>query len=201
MLENIEYFQRDFTLIKSVKKSLGGEMTGLYLLGGLLTHSCTQNIRCVFKVIPQRNHWYRGTTELVQHFAYRGNSYRRKGAARYILYMVWLYSSPYPVKRRGILLVQMIFYLPSRRLEEGVSTLWVIPNQFSQAWFIKRWLTEWSFKYFQGKNHKLHVYASMPIKKGEKDLLNIMYFLACFAVSCLAFEILVAIDIFCNYVR
>jgi hypothetical protein len=56
MLENIEYFQRDFTLIKSVKKSLGGEMTGLYLLGGLLTHSCTQNIRCVFKVIPQRNH-------------------------------------------------------------------------------------------------------------------------------------------------
>jgi hypothetical protein len=29
-----------------------------------------------------------------------------------------------------------------------------------------------SFHYFQGKNHKLHVYASIPIKKGEKDLLN-----------------------------
>jgi hypothetical protein len=49
-------FPEGFTLIKSFKKSLGGEMTGLYLLGGLLTHSCTQNTRCVFKVIPQSNH-------------------------------------------------------------------------------------------------------------------------------------------------
>jgi hypothetical protein len=40
---------------KKFQKSVGGEMTGLYLLGGLLTHSCTQNTRCVFKVIPQSN--------------------------------------------------------------------------------------------------------------------------------------------------
>ncbi len=38
----------------------------------------------------------RGCTELVQHFAYRGSSHRRKGAARHVIDMVWLYRSPIP---------------------------------------------------------------------------------------------------------
>jgi hypothetical protein len=82
-------------------------MTGLYLLGGLLTHSCTQNTRCVFKVIPQSNAWYRGPTELVQHFAYRENSHQLKGAARHIIDMVWLYSFA-SEEEGGFLLVQII---------------------------------------------------------------------------------------------
>jgi hypothetical protein len=55
------------------------------------------------------NDLYRGPTELVQHFAYRGNSHRRHGAARHIIDMVWLYSSPIPVGwSGGILLALMI---------------------------------------------------------------------------------------------
>ncbi len=42
--------------------------------------------------------------------AYRGSSHRRKGPARYVIEMVWLYRSPIPVGRKGgNLLVQMIF--------------------------------------------------------------------------------------------
>ncbi len=48
LCEDLKSFLKDL-------KSVGGEMTGLYLLGGLLTHSCTQNTRCVFKVILQSN--------------------------------------------------------------------------------------------------------------------------------------------------
>ncbi len=53
----------------------------------------------------QRNKLTRGTTELVQHFRL---SYRRKSAAWHKFDMVWLYRSPIPMGRRGILLVQLI---------------------------------------------------------------------------------------------
>ncbi len=51
----------------------------------------------------QNNGWYRGPTELVQHFAYRGSLHRRKGATRHIFNMVWLYRSPISVMRRGVI--------------------------------------------------------------------------------------------------
>ncbi len=43
---------------------------------------------------PQSNElyiivFYRGPTELVQHFADRGSSHRRNGAARHVFDMVW----------------------------------------------------------------------------------------------------------------
>ena len=52
-----------------------------------------------------------GPTKLVQHFAYRGSSYRRKGAARHIIdwgfgYMPLANASG---DERDILLVQIIF--------------------------------------------------------------------------------------------
>ncbi len=50
---------------------------------------------------PQENYLYRGPTELVQHFAYRGSSHRRKSAVRHITDMLWLYRSHIPVGRRG----------------------------------------------------------------------------------------------------
>ena len=43
-----------------------------------------------------------GQTELVQHFAYRGNLQRRKGAASHIIDMVWLYHLLIPEGRRGV---------------------------------------------------------------------------------------------------
>ncbi len=46
---------------------------------------------------------YRGPTELVHHFAFRGSSHRRKGAARRIIDLVYLYRSPIPVWWRGII--------------------------------------------------------------------------------------------------
>ncbi len=48
--------------------------------------------------------------ELVQHFAYRGSSHWRKGAARHKIGKVWVYRSPIPVGRRWIfyLLIQMV---------------------------------------------------------------------------------------------
>jgi hypothetical protein len=43
------------------------------------------------------------STELVQHFAHRGSSHRRKGAVSHIIHMVWLHRSPIPVGRgRGV---------------------------------------------------------------------------------------------------
>jgi hypothetical protein len=39
----------------------------------------------------------RGPSELVQYFADRGNSHRRKGNASHIIDMVWLYRSSIPV--------------------------------------------------------------------------------------------------------
>ncbi len=53
----------------------------------------------------QSNDWYWGPTELVQHFAFRESSHGLKGAARHIIDMVWLYSSPIPCsgeERRGV---------------------------------------------------------------------------------------------------
>ncbi len=45
----------------------------------------------------------RGPTELVQHSAYRGSSHRRTGAASHIIdTAVWLYRSPFPVRRKGV---------------------------------------------------------------------------------------------------
>ncbi len=49
-------------------------------------------------VYAQRNDWYRGPTDLVQHFAYRGSLHRRMTAA--LIYMVVQYRSPNPVGRR-----------------------------------------------------------------------------------------------------
>ncbi len=62
---------------------------------------------------------YRGPTDLVQHCAYWRSSHRRKGAARHIIGMVWLYRSPIPVGKGGWYLTSSnYFYLPSQRLEE-----------------------------------------------------------------------------------
>ncbi len=52
---------------------------------------------------PQSHDYYRGPTELVLHFAFRGSSHRRNhGAARvrHTIDMVRLYRSPIPVGRR-----------------------------------------------------------------------------------------------------
>ncbi len=40
--------------------------------------------------LPSEKRLIRGLTELVQHFASRRSSHRRKGAARHIIDMVWL---------------------------------------------------------------------------------------------------------------
>ncbi len=50
---------------------------------------------------------YRRPPEFVQHFAYRGNSHWRKGAARNIIDMVWLNSSLIWWGGGGYLLVQI----------------------------------------------------------------------------------------------
>ncbi len=69
--------------------------------------------------------WFlcRGPTELVQHFAYTGNSHRRKCSARHGIDMVWLYRSGIPV---GFYLFNWI--LPAVAAPGGgaggVSTLW-----------------------------------------------------------------------------
>jgi hypothetical protein len=47
-------------------------------------------------------------SELVQHFAYRGHSHWRKGAARHVIDMVWLYRSPIPVGRRRVFLTILL---------------------------------------------------------------------------------------------
>jgi hypothetical protein len=60
------------------------------------------------------NDWYRGPTELVQHFAYMGSSHRRKVAARHIIDLTWLCHSPIPVTWGGYFTCSNDFYLPSR---------------------------------------------------------------------------------------
>jgi hypothetical protein len=55
-------------------------------------------------------------SELPQHFAFRRSSRRRYGAARHVIYMVWLYHSRIPVRRRGGHFTW--FYLLPHRLEE-----------------------------------------------------------------------------------
>jgi hypothetical protein len=67
-------------------------------------------INSVVAAIESQSHeWYRGPNEFVHHFAYRGSSHRRKGAARHdIIDMVWLYRSPITEGGGSIILVQMI---------------------------------------------------------------------------------------------
>ncbi len=52
----------------------------------------------VSKCVPS----LREPTELVYHFAYRGNSHRHKGAASHLFDLVWLYRSPIRVERNGV---------------------------------------------------------------------------------------------------
>jgi hypothetical protein len=58
---------------------------------------------------------------LVQHFAYRGNSHRHKGAAILISYMVWLYRWSIPVGRKGVfyLLIRILPALAASRARGG----------------------------------------------------------------------------------
>jgi hypothetical protein len=49
-----------------------------------------------------RNKTFDKSVMLVQHFAYRGNSQRHKGAASHIIDMVWLYRLFIPMGRRGV---------------------------------------------------------------------------------------------------
>ncbi len=51
------------------------------------------NIYCMH--VPQINDWYRGPTELLQHFVYRGSAHQRKGALRHVIDMVWRYQLPH----------------------------------------------------------------------------------------------------------
>ncbi len=84
-----------------------------------------------------------GPADLVQHFAYRRSSHRRKGAASHVLDMVWL--SPIPVWRRGVFYL-FKWFLPAfaAPIEEGweggrVCTLWpmsVTQNTECQAFYL-----------------------------------------------------------------
>ncbi len=67
---------------------------------------------------PKSNDLYRGPTELVQHFVYRGRPHRSTGAAKHIIYMVWLYRSPRGREGEHFTCPNY-FYLPSRHLKEG----------------------------------------------------------------------------------
>ncbi len=67
---------------------------------------------------PQSNELTRGPPELVQHFAYRGNSHRRESAACPKFDMVWLYHSPIPVGRRGII-SSFKWFLPAFATRRG----------------------------------------------------------------------------------
>ncbi len=74
---------------------------------------------------------YRGPTELVWNSAYRGRSHWRNGDTSQITDMVWLYRSPIPVVRGG-LLFSYEDYLTSRRLKGGGGQHPVVigPNSF-----------------------------------------------------------------------
>ncbi len=55
------------------------------------------------------NDWCRGTTEFIQNFANRRSSHWCEGAARHLIYMVWLYRSPTQCEGEGGLsLLKMI---------------------------------------------------------------------------------------------
>ncbi len=69
-----------------------------YIQGNPIFYSCQSKSQST-------NDWYRGPTELVHNFAYKGSSLRCKGAARQIIDMVWLYRSPFPVMRREVFLL------------------------------------------------------------------------------------------------
>ncbi len=59
------------------------------------------------------------SAELVQHFVGRGSSHLRKGAARHKIGMVWLYRSPVPVWRRGVLFYMFKLCLPAFAAPRG----------------------------------------------------------------------------------
>jgi hypothetical protein len=77
---------------------------------------------------------------LIQHFAYRRSSRRRKGAARHIIDMVWLYRSPIPVGRRVVLFTSSndfsAFAAPRGRGGE-VSTLCILQFFFTCVYLRK----------------------------------------------------------------
>ncbi len=68
----------------------------------------------------QSNKLTRGPPEFFQHFRLQGSSHRRKSAPCPKFYMVWLYRSPIPEGRRGVISsVKNDFYLPSLRVGGG----------------------------------------------------------------------------------
>jgi hypothetical protein len=68
----------------------------------------------------ESNDWYRGPTELVQHFVCIGGDHIGARALQDIK-LIWfqLFCSPIPVGRRGYFTCSNDFYLTWRRLEEG----------------------------------------------------------------------------------
>ncbi len=96
----------------------------------------------------QSNGGYRWPAELVQNFAYRGSSHRRKGAARHIIGIVWLYRKLILSGEEGdILLVQMI-YLPSLAQRGGGGAPYTKPKRIIErhgtsllcSFYFKGWL-------------------------------------------------------------
>jgi hypothetical protein len=74
-----------------------------YFLPGLTFCRYTSSTSCVhhgFQNVQKSYDGYREPTQLVQHFGYRGKLHRRRGNARHILDMAWLYHSPVPVSIR-----------------------------------------------------------------------------------------------------
>jgi hypothetical protein len=85
-------------------------------------YTCLVKLFLIFDFAPQNNEITRGTTEVViSNLAYRVSSHRRESAALHKLDIVWLYRSPIPVRRRGMLTRSNDFYLPSLRLAGGGS--------------------------------------------------------------------------------
>jgi hypothetical protein len=81
--------------------------------------SFPHTLRRLWELVMIDIQYCRGPPDLVQHFAHRGSSHRRKGAASRIINTVWLYLSPIPVSRRGYFTCSNEDYLSLRRLEKG----------------------------------------------------------------------------------
>ncbi len=76
----------------------------------ILKVRCFEYCKTLSRLLSQSNDWYRGPTELVQHFTYRGSSHWRKGAASHIYWYGLGILLVYPRKEeRVILLVQIVF--------------------------------------------------------------------------------------------
>ncbi len=81
-----------------------------------LTAGKTKNpATCKAGAGAQSNDWYRGTTELVQHFRSQGE-FNTGARALLDIDMVWLYGSPIPVGRRRVFTCSNDFYTPLLRL-------------------------------------------------------------------------------------